>query len=96
MVHAIIAEQTGTTMADADRLLGGRVYASLANRLGVSMGHIESFINAGSAAKDFADCLGVDMLAAEELGKSLGREGRIGLIFGLLFEKHRQKSALRK
>ena len=36
------------------------------------------------------------MPAAEELGKSLGREGRIGLIFGLLFEKHRQKSALDK
>jgi hypothetical protein len=87
MVHAVIAEQTGTTMADADSLLSGRVHASVANRLGVPMGYIESFINAGSAAKEFADCLGVNMLAAEELGKSLGREGRIGLIFGLLFEK---------
>ncbi len=85
MVHAIIAEQTGITTADADSLLNGRVYATVKNRLGVSMGHIKSFINTGSAAKDLADHFGVDMLAAEDRGKNLERKRRIGLIFGLFF-----------
>jgi hypothetical protein len=48
------------------------------------MGYIESYINSGSAAAVLAERLGVNMLAAEDLGARLGREGRIGLIFGLL------------
>lgn len=48
------------------------------------MEYVESYINPGSAAAVLAEHFGVNMLAAEDLGVRLGREGRIGLIFGLL------------
>lgn len=84
MIHAAVAEKAGVILGDLDSLLAGRAYASIERRLGVPMGYIDSFISSGSAAADLAERLGVNALAAEELGKHLGREGRIGLIFGLL------------
>ena len=84
MIHAAVAERAGVTLGDLDSLLTGRVYASIANKLGVPMGYLESYINSGSAAAVLAECLGVNMLAAEDLGARLGRGGRIGLIFGVL------------
>ncbi len=84
MIHAVVAERAGVILGDLDSLLAGRVYASIANRIGVPMGYIESYINTGSAAAALAERLGVNMLALKELGAHLGREGRIGLVFGLL------------
>lgn len=84
MIHAIVAESAGVVLGDLDSLLNGRVFASIADRLGISMADIESYINSGLAAAVLAERLGVNMLAAEDLGVRLGREGRIGLIFGLL------------
>ena len=84
MIHAVVAESAGVTLGDLDSLLTGRVYASIADKLGIPMGYIESYIGSGSAAAVLAERLGVNMLAAEDLGARLGREGRIGLIFGLL------------
>lgn len=84
MIHAAIAETAGVTLGDLDSLLTGRVYASIADKLGIPMGYVESYISSGSAAAVLAERLGVNMLAAEDLGARLGREGRIGLIFGML------------
>lgn len=84
MIHGVVAERAGVVLGDLDSLLGGRVYASIERRLQVPMGHLESFIESGSASAALADHIGVNMLAVEELGTHLGREGRIGLIFGLL------------
>jgi hypothetical protein len=84
MIHAVVADSAGVTLGDLDSLLTGRVYASIADKLGIPMGYIESYISSGSAAAVLAERLGVNMLAAEDLGARLGREGRIGLIFGLL------------
>ena len=84
MIHADVAESAGVVLGDLDSLLNGRVYASIADKLGIPMGYIESYINSGSAAAVLAERFGVNMLAAEDLGARLGREGRIGLIFGLL------------
>ncbi len=84
MIHADVAESAGEVLGDLDSLLNGRVYASIGDKLGIPMGYIESYINSGSAAAVLAERLGVNMLAAEDLGAHLEREGRIGLIFGLL------------
>jgi len=84
MIHGVVAESAGVTLGDLDSLLTGCVYASIADKLDVPMGYLESYINSGSAAAVLADRLGVNMLAAEDLGAHLGREGRIGLIFDLL------------
>ena len=84
MIHAVVADSAGVTLGDLDSLLTGRVYASIADKLGIPMGYVESYISSGSAAAVLAERLGVNMLAAEDLGARLGREGRIGLIFGLL------------
>jgi hypothetical protein len=84
MIHAVVAERAGVILGDLDSLLVGRVYASIENKLDVPMGYIESYINSCTAAAALAERLGVNMLALEELGAHLGREGRIGLIFGLL------------
>jgi hypothetical protein len=84
MIHAVVAEKMGVILGDAESLLKGRVYASVAGTLGVPMGYVESYINGGEASVAMADRLGVNIAAAEDLGRGLGREGRIGLIFGLL------------
>jgi hypothetical protein len=84
MIHAVVAESAGVILGDLDSLLTGHVYASIADKLDIPMGYLESYINSGSAAAVLAERLGVNMLAAEDLGARLGREGRIGLIFGLL------------
>jgi hypothetical protein len=87
--HAVLADKMGITLADADSLLNGRAYATVSNALGVPMGYIDSFINNGSASAALANCLGVNISATEELGTQLGREGRIGLIFGLLMARQK-------
>lgn len=68
MIHAVVAESAGVVLGDLDSLLAGRVYASAADKLGIPMGYVESYINSGSAAAVLAERLGVNMLAAEDLG----------------------------
>ncbi len=84
MIHAVVAEKMGVILSEAASLLNGRVYASVAGTLGVPMVYVESYINGGEASIEMADRLRVNIAAAEDLGRDLGREGRIGLIFGLL------------
>lgn len=35
MIHAAVAESAGVTLGDLDSLLTGRVYASIADKLGI-------------------------------------------------------------
>lgn len=78
------ADRAGITLADLESLLRGTAFATVQERLGVPMGHIDDFIRANSASADLATRLGFHMGAAETLGASLGRDGRIGLIIGVL------------
>lgn len=87
MVHAAVAQRAGTTPADLDSLFAGRAYASVADKLNVPMAYIEDFINTGSAAAALAERLGFNMLAAEDLGARLDRQGRVGLIIGILIAR---------
>ena len=91
MVDAVIAEKMGVTAADADSLLSGRVFGSIQEAVGVPQGLIELFINSNEAADLLAKRFGVDMVALEKLGAKLGRDGRIGLIVGLLFGRKSER-----
>jgi hypothetical protein len=84
MIHGSVSSRAGVTLSDLESLFNGRAYASVSKKMNVPMGHIENFINHGSASADLANCLGFDMLAVEDLGSRLGKEGRIGLVIGVL------------
>ncbi|HEV2485740.1 MAG TPA: hypothetical protein VGT08_09430 [Terracidiphilus sp.] len=79
-----VADKAGITLGDLDCLLQGSANFNVQERLGVPMGYIEDYINRNSASEDLATLLGVHMAAAESLGASLEKQGRIGLIIGLL------------
>lgn len=87
MNHADVAIRAGIPPADLDSLLNGRAYASVSGKLGVAASNIERYVNSGSASDDLAKSLGVNMLAAEELGKNLDRNGRIGLLVGVMIAR---------
>ncbi len=84
MIHAVVATKAGVSVWDIERLFAGDAHASVADRLNVPMGYVEDFINDGSVSAHLAECLGFNISAAEELGAHLNRDGRIGLIIGLL------------
>jgi hypothetical protein len=84
MIHADIANRASVSIGAIEDLFRGVAHKAIEDRLGVPMGYIEDYINRGSAAAALADCLGFNMLAAEELGSLLGKEGRVGLLIGLL------------
>jgi hypothetical protein len=79
-----VADKAGITLDDLDCLLRGSANFNVQERLGVPMGYIEDYINRNSASADLATLLGFHMAAAESLGASLEKQGRIGLIIGLL------------
>ena len=79
-----VAEKARINLDDLDCLLNGQVNFNVQQRLNVPMRYIEDFINRNSASEVLAELLGGNMTAAESLGKSLDRQGRIGLIVGLL------------
>jgi hypothetical protein len=82
--HIEIANRAGVTLADLDWLLSGQVSANIANRLGVSITDVEDFIR-GAASANMTSCLGLNtMSATEELARSVGSTGAIGIVIGLL------------
>ncbi|HLH57105.1 MAG TPA: hypothetical protein VKY92_26235 [Verrucomicrobiae bacterium] len=84
MDHIEVAERAGVYLDDLDSLLRGRATANVANRLGVSMSDVEDFVK-GSASAAMTRRLGLNTIsAADELAKTVGREGAIGLVIGLL------------
>src|SRR5262245_4363872 len=90
-----IALRTGVPLADLEDLVRGTVPSSVAERLGVPMLATEELILHGQASSKMAHRLGMSMAAAEELRRSLGPEGAIGLVLGLLLGSrgHERKNA---
>jgi hypothetical protein len=84
MVDAGIAETMGLTAADAENLINGHALPSVADAFGVPLLHLQSYIDTGSVTQVFAERLGQQVDAAEDLGIRLGKRGRIGLIMGRL------------
>jgi hypothetical protein len=87
MIDWSVAQRAGVTPADLNSVFSGKASASVANKLNVPMAYIEEYIDRGSASANFAQCLGVSVVAATELGVRLSKEGRIGLVIGLLIAK---------
>jgi hypothetical protein len=79
-----IALRTGVPIADLESLIRGNVPASVAERLGVPLLSLEDFLLRGFASDSVAHRLGMSMSAAEELARTVGRDGTIGIIIGLL------------
>jgi hypothetical protein len=80
------ADRLGVAVDDVDEFLRGRATARVAARLGLTLGDIDSFVSGGYVGADVATMLKLDPPAAvDELAKTLGREGRIGLLIGLMF-----------
>jgi len=84
MDHTEIANLAGVTLGDLDSLLAGRATDRLARSIGVPMSDIEDFIR-GSASAAIAAQMGFTiMAAAEELARTVGPSGAIGILIGIL------------
>ena len=79
-----IAVRTGVPLMDIEDLVSGTVTEGIAARLGVPLLALQEFVIHGQASAKLAHRLGMSMASAEELARSLGREGAIGLVLGLL------------
>jgi hypothetical protein len=74
----------GLVPGDLDALISGHVYADVAKRLGVNISDAQGFI-AGEVSYVMVQRLGFKTpAAAEELARALAKEGRIGLLIGIL------------
>lgn len=82
-----ISLRTGVPIADIELLIRGNVTASVAERLGVPLLSLEDFVLRGFASDRVAHRLGMSMSAAEELARTVGRDGTIGILIGLLFSR---------
>jgi hypothetical protein len=83
-----VADKASITLDDLECLLRGSANFNVQQRLGVPMGYIEDYINNNEASADLAALLGFHMGATESLGASLGKQGRIGLLVGLLIARN--------
>ena len=79
-----IAQRAGVSLIDIEDLVQGTVTDKVAERLGVPMLALQEFVSHGQVGAKVANGLGMSMAAAEELVQSIGREGAIGLVLGLL------------
>jgi len=79
-----IAIRTGVPLIDIEDLVQGTVTDVIALRLGIPQLALQEFVAHGEASARVAHRLGMSMAAAEELVHSLGRDGAIGLVLGLL------------
>ena len=93
-----IALRAGVTLADIESLVRGVATAGVANRLGVPLLGLDEFLKHGYASATVAHRIGTSMAGAEELGREVGTEGRLGIILGLLLgttagERSKQRGA---
>jgi len=88
-----VALRTGVTVIDLESLVRGNAPAGVAERLGIPVLNLQEFLGQGYASANFAHRLGTSMAAAEELGRAVGPEGRIGIIVGLLLSARRGRAA---
>ena len=87
MVHNEIAKQAGVNLGDLASLRNGTATASVANRLGLTMAEIEDFLR-GRASQSMAQRLGLTTIsAADELARTMGKDGAAGIILGLLLSR---------
>lgn len=80
------AFRSGISVEDLECLLEGTAYFTVEVRLGVPMATINHFIDRNLITPELASRFKLPMTAAHRLGASLGRQGRIGLILGMLME----------
>jgi len=88
-----IALRTGVTATDLESLIRGNAPMGVAERLGIPVLNLEEFLWQGYASANLAHRLGTSMAAAEELGREVGAEGRIGIILGLLLSSRQGRAA---
>src|SRR5262249_16958665 len=79
-----IALRTGIPLLDIEDLARGSVTENVAERFGVAQLALEEFIRHGQASSRMAHRLGMSKASAEELARTLGSEGAIGLVLGLM------------
>src|SRR5262245_61344647 len=79
-----IALRTGGPLIDIEDLARGAVTETVAERIGVPQLAIVEFIRHGEAGSRMAHRLGMRMASAEELARTLGSEGAIGLVLVLM------------
>ena len=79
-----VSLRTGVPIADIESLMRGNVPASVAERLGVPLLALEDLLLRGFAGAQMAHRMGMSMSAAEELAGTIGRDGVVGIILGLL------------
>ena len=83
---AVVAERAGVSQTDFNDLLDGRVNATVAARLGLSVTEVRDFIAGGRQGAKVTEWLGLpNQSAAEDLVANLSNEGgRIGFLVARL------------
>ena len=92
MSYMEVATRMGVGLYDIELLLEGNVPVGIANRLGVPMVALRDFIKLGVASASIAHRIGTSMAAAEDLAQSVGSEGRVGIVVGLLLSASGERS----
>jgi hypothetical protein len=92
MSYMEVATRMGVGLYDVELLLEGNVPVGVANRLGVPMVALRDFIKLGVANASIAHRIGTSMAAAEDLAQSVGSEGRVGIVVGLLLSMNGERS----
>lgn len=81
-----LASSTGLPVEQVDALLEGSVGGGVAQKIGTAALIVQDFID-GEVKPAMATELGLPLEEARELRASLGREGAVGLVVGLLVER---------
>jgi hypothetical protein len=88
-----IAIKTGVPVGQLEDLLAGKAPVMLANKLGLSPGVVQAFLD-GMVHPGIASPFGVSHTGLQPLADRLGKVGRIGVLFGLMLRDGRAPSQI--
>lgn len=83
-----IAIKSGIPAGQLEDLLAGKAPVMLANKLGLSTGVIQAFLD-GMVHPGISSPLGLPHAGLQPLADKLGRDGRIGFLFGFMLAPER-------
>jgi hypothetical protein len=80
------ASKCSLTTSSLTALCHGTVGASVAQKLGLTSSSLQQFINGGTSI-GLAAVMGITSASLQELRNTIGKQGAIGLIIGLIYDR---------
>lgn len=82
-----IAGKCGIMSSSLQDLINGKVGISVAGKIGVLSSSLQEFVDGGTSI-GLAGKIGITSSSLQELRNLIGKEGAIGLIIGMMQNKH--------